>query len=126
MAIVPIKEFKESEFACRCGKCNLGYSDMDEELLSKLFTARKEANVPFGITSAIRCEAHNEKEGGTHDSTHISGKAVDVSFSDNVDLWIKVKAFARVGMRRIGINFKKKFIHVDVDRDKPQGMFQYK
>lgn len=123
--IVPIKEFKESEFACKCGKCGLGYDDMDETLLSKLFTARKESNVSFTLTSAIRCEEHNENERGSNTSSHLRGMAVDIAFSSQKDLLIKVKHLLKAGFKRLGINFKKGFIHVDVDPDKPEGIFPY-
>lgn len=123
---VIIKEFTESEFACKCGNCNLGYDDMDDKLLSKLFTARKKANMPFIITSAIRCEAHNEKVGGVHDSSHLRGMAVDIRFINGIDLLVKVRELLAAGFRRLGVNWKKKFIHVDVDPGKPQGMFEYK
>ena len=124
--IVLIKEFKESEFACKCGKCGLGYEDMDESLLSKLFTARKESGVSFILSSAIRCEQHNEDEGGSSTSAHLRGMAVDIRFTSNVDLLHKLKYLLKVGFKRVGINFKLRFIHVDVDPDLPQGMFQYK
>jgi len=124
--IVIIKEFTHDEFSCKCGKCNLGYEDMDDRLLSQLFTARKKANIPFIISSAIRCEEHNENEGGSHDSSHLRGMAVDIKFVNGLDLIIKVGVLLAAGFKRMGVNWRLKFIHVDVDPGKPQGMFQYK
>lgn len=122
--IVLTKEFKPSEFECQCG-CGLGLENMDKVIMKQLMTARKTAKVSFTITSAIRCEERNRLIGGSPSSSHLLGKAIDIAYSDMKDLKIKVEALIEAGVRRIGVNAKKKFIHVDSDETKPEGMFIY-
>ena len=113
-----LNHFVPKEFKCKCGKCGLGYENMDTALLLKIDRARELAGVPFRINSAVRCEDHNAKVGGKPDSAHIGGFAIDVSAIDSHTRFKIMKALFDVGFKRIGIN--PRFIHVDVDDDKPQ------
>lgn len=124
MTMVITKEFKETDFACQCG-CGLGYSDMKDSSLSKLFTARKSSGVPFRITSAVRCEKHNTKVGGKPNSSHKRGYGIDIAYTDMLDLHTKVHHLLKAGFPRLGINFAKQFVHVDDDPSLPKGIFPY-
>lgn len=105
--------FKEKEFACKCG---CGYSDISQELLSRLNLAREEAGVPFIITSGCRCKEHNKAVGGVADSAHTKGLAVDIYAPDATRWHILAALF--LYFHRIGISFKGNFIHVDIDMTK--------
>lgn len=111
-----LKHFMPNEFSCQCG-CGGGFSDMDERLLLLLDAARTAADVPFRISSAYRCDRHNEAVGGVEESAHTSGNAVDIIARSGYEKWRIVQALMDVGLNRIGIS--KSFIHVDNDPSKP-------
>lgn len=108
--------FTEEEFACQCGRCGRGYEEMSPILLDKLEFARHVAGIPFVLTSALRCEAHNIDIGGSPTSSHQYGLAVDIKADDSVTRMQILKALLEVGFDRIGIS--DSFIHVDVDYKK--------
>ena len=108
------------EFACKdkCGKC-----DMDKGFLKRIDLARDYSNIPYIINSGCRCEAHNLAVGSTS-LNHIEGKAADIKFTSNWTLMRIVTGLVLAGFRRIGINRKYKFVHVD-NRDKPESLWGY-
>ena len=111
--------FSKKEFDCQCG-CGTGEISM--ELVQKLEQARLDYGRGMRINSGIRCLEHNRKIGSKDTSSHIKCVAADVScttMSERLELLtILLKYFTRVGIN-------KKFIHVDVDSDKPNGVFLY-
>lgn len=120
-----MKYFKEEEFACKCG-CGKGYADMDQRFLNMLDTARELSGVPYNLTSAFRCPAHNANVGGKPNSAHIRGHAADVSFKDSVQCFYIVRGLIEAGFKRIGINFALSFVHCDNDATLPQNvLFKY-
>ena len=94
--------------------------NMDSTFLSMLDDARNIANVPFKINSGYRTEKHNKKVGGSENSSHLKGLAVDIHCSESRNRSIIIKALLTVGFSRIGI--AKTFIHVDLDFDKSQNV----
>jgi zinc D-Ala-D-Ala carboxypeptidase len=115
--------FSPQEFACKCGKCGKGFAEMQPTLLSKLNQARQLAGVPFVITSAYRCEEHNRRVGGTPNSAHLRGYAVDIKIQNSMVAMSMLKAFISAGFNRIGYNSRTKFFHVDCDPSLPQNTF---
>lgn len=116
------KYFKHDEFKCRCG-CGM---DVSDKLKSIIFEMREDAGVPFIITSGARCLAHNAKVGGKQNSAHTRGLAVDIAYSNSsVRYAIEHQAHLH-GVKRIGVNNAKKFIHIDIDDTLPQCVsFEY-
>ncbi len=106
--------FKRSEFACRCG---CGLEDIDRALVAKLQVVRDEIGHPIKITSGLRCSAHNEAEGGTPFSAHLTGHAADISCTHSYKRMTLLPVLCR-HFRRVGV--KNSFIHVDVDPTKDQ------
>ena len=98
------KYFKEIEYK------------MDKDFLSKLDKAREYAKIPFVINSAYRSPEHNAKIGGSPNSSHIKGLAVDIRTTDSRTRYRVLEALIHVGFNRIGI--ADTFIHVDDDKDK--------
>ena len=96
--------FKESE------------KNMDEGFLDSLDNARTIAGIPFIITSAWRSPEHNKKVGGTPNSSHLKGLAVDIVADDSRKRFTILQALIAAGFTRIGI--AKTFIHVDGDTEK--------
>lgn len=129
--LVPIKEFEEHEFKCKCGHedCDYGYADMDEKFLSKLFTARKKSKVAYSLTSAVRCPRHPEaikNPTSSHNANRVLArkcKAVDITASTSGLVFEIQKSLQDAGFVRLGWNQIKNFIHVDSDEDKIQRVF---
>lgn len=111
------KYFKPEEFRCKCGKCGLGYEDMQPSTLEKLVKARSLAKIPFVITSAMRCPDRNKAEGGKDTSAHLRGFAIDIVAPTNRVRLKVLSALHAAGFRRIGIG--KTFIHADDDPSLP-------
>ena len=90
--------------------------NMDNDFLQMLDIAREIANIPFKINSGYRTKEHNKKVGGKSDSSHLVGKAVDISYSNSRDRWIIITALQEAGFNRLGI--AKTFVHTDSDQTK--------
>jgi uncharacterized protein YcbK (DUF882 family) len=112
-----IKYFKKDEFVCKCG---CGKNNISFELVKKLDMARLVAGVPFRISSACRCEAHNTEVGGVGGSSHIDGLAVDIVAEDSQTRFAVLSSLLRVGFVRVGV--ANSFIHCDIDAKKPQNL----
>ena len=107
-----VKHFARSEF---------GRADGVEPcpvLVQRLDEARGIAGVPFVINSGIRTADRNAEVGGTHESAHITGHAVDIRCPSSRHRFLIVSALRDAGFRRIGIG--STFVHCDTDPDKPQ------
>lgn len=94
---------------------------MNKEFLLLLSNIRKELGRAMIINSGYRTKSHNEKVGGSPNSSHIKGLAVDVHVPDNQFRLELVRLALKHGIRRIGIY--KTFVHLDVDSDKVQSMW---
>lgn len=86
------------------------------ELISMIDKARGIAGVPFKINSGFRTPEQNKKAGGVKDSSHMSGKAVDIACTSDSNRHKIVTALLTVGFNRVGI--AKTFIHADCDSTK--------
>lgn len=90
------------------------------ELVEKLDKARDLAGVPFIIESGFRTPEHNKEVGGVENSAHTKGLAVDLRCNSSVNRFKIVFALLNVGFKRIGISYKRNFIHADIDTSLPQ------
>lgn len=113
-----LRYFKPHEFACKCRRCGKGFDDMDPTLLGMLDELRKRVGEPLILASAFRCKAHNGEIGGVADSSHMKGFAVDIECWDSHLRFKIVKEAMNMGFRRI--EWRKTWIHLDIDPDKPQ------
>jgi uncharacterized protein YcbK (DUF882 family) len=117
------EHFTKEEFDCQCG-CGNGDIVISENLVFELECVRVHYGKPMRINSGIRCLSHNRKIGSRDTSSHIKGLAVDIGCRDMGTRLILVKHLLRDGeFTRVG--FHREFIHVDVDYDKPKGIFLY-
>lgn len=73
------KNFKYSEFKCKCkGKYCNGYPvPFSYDLAKNLQTIRSHFGKALNITSPLRCETWNSKQGGVKNSKHKKGWACD-------------------------------------------------
>mgnify|MGYP000492272052 CR=1 FL=1 len=133
------KHFKDKELRCPCCKVN----KVNLQSLKKLEKAREIYGKPIYITSAYRCPKHNKKVGGHPKSSHLKGRAFDISHYNTLLLlalstkstskqrfkyleqvvlqsrgYKLIKALYQAGFRRFGIGTT--FIHIDDDPEKPK------
>ena len=117
------EHFTKEEFDCQCG-CGNGDIVISEKLVYELEHVRKIYGKPMRINSGIRCLSHNRSIGSRDTSSHIKGLAADIGCTDMGTRLELVKRLLRDGeFTRVGMH--KDFIHVDVDYDKPKGIFLY-
>lgn len=69
------KNFKLSEFACKC----CGENHIDQRVIELAQKLRDELNVPVLVTSGYRCKEHNARVGGVPGSYHTFGLAADLA-----------------------------------------------
>ena len=72
------KNFKVSEFTCKCG-CEMNKTD--QRLIDMCQKIRDELGVPVRVNSGCRCREHNAQVGGVPNSQHMYGYAADLSCS---------------------------------------------
>lgn len=103
------KNFKLSEFKCRCKREDCSYTLLDLELVIKLQEIR-DAIGPLKVTSGFRCEAHNEAVGGSPTSQHMEGTAADLIPSQGT---IEALSDVASSIPMDGIGIYNRFVHVD-------------
>lgn len=108
------KNFKRSEFDCKCG---CGKNNISVKLVARLQEARVLFGKPIIITSGCRCEKWNEKEGGSSTSAHLLGLASDVAVVNSADRHLLVYSLLNAGLLRIGLG--EGFVHTDIDYNRP-------
>ena len=93
---------------------------MDADFLVMLDEARSIAGVSFHINSGYRTRVHNERVGGSKNSSHLRGLAADIRCRNSSERFLIVAALIAAGFNRIGI--ANSFIHVDNDSVKTPGV----
>ncbi len=100
--------FQRSEFACKCG---CGMDTVDAELLEILEDVRFHFNSPVVITSANRCNSHNDRIKGSKNSQHLRSRAADIVVNDiHPD---DVYAYLDLKYPHCGLGCYDTFTHVD-------------
>ena len=69
------KNFKRSEFQCKCG---CGFAEVSQTLVNLLQEIRDHIDRSVVVHSGCRCEAHNKAVGGVSNSAHVAGEAADI------------------------------------------------
>ena len=87
------------------------WDDMNPEFLAKLEIARTIANTPFVINSAFRTREHELRQGRNGNSSHVTGRAVDIRCTDSRARFHIIKGLIEAGFDRIGVH--PGFIHAD-------------
>ena len=105
------KNFKRSEFVCKCG---CGKYNADPKLVKSLQKLRDTIGTSIIINSACRCEAHNKAVGGVPNSQHVQGKAADIRVSDLTPKELAKFAEEIPDFNKGGIGTYNSFVHVDV------------
>jgi uncharacterized protein YcbK (DUF882 family) len=71
---------------------------------------------PIHINSGMRTVERNALVGGSKNSSHLRGLAIDVACDNSRDRFRLIEIFMLLGINRIGI--AKTFIHIDIDPEK--------
>jgi len=119
------KNFKVSEFVCRCGCDNEG-KNVQQSLIDMCQKIRDEAGIPIRINSGYRCPAHNAKVNGAKGSQHILGVAADLSCSKGAKFLLGVIQKLYSEGKLPELQFCKEYktwIHVDCGK-KRNNIFQ--
>lgn len=102
------KNFKSSEFDCKCNQCNS--TQIDPLLVAFLQKIRDRFNAPVVINSAYRCAVHNKAVGGAKNSKHLYGSAADIVVNGVKP--VEVAKYAEsIGV--LGIGLYENFVHID-------------
>lgn len=117
---------ENSVLECSCG-CGLKPQDCALWFLESL---ARQYHIMFNkniiVSSGARCFSYNSKVGGVSNSAHTKGLAFDVLYSNSKECYAIIKHLMSIGIKRIGINFNKSFVHFDVDPSLPQDvLFKY-
>ena len=91
-------------------------SRMQPSTLQMLDSARGIAGIPFRINSGFRTKSRNAYVGGSRDSSHCYGYAVDIHCTDSRSRFIIINALLHAGFSRIGVG--DTFLHVDNSDEK--------
>lgn len=114
------KYFKESEYACKCG---CGRADLSCDMLERLDAIRELLGRPVIINSGYRCPEHNKKIGGTPESSHMLGYAVDIKAASSREKYEIISAAMKLEINRIGVY--SNFIHIDINPTKDNNVIWY-
>lgn len=105
------KYFCDDEFRRATPACSI--TDMNEQFMKCLDSAREYAGIPFIISSAYRSVEHELSKGRPGTSSHCKGIAVDIKCRDSISRMKIVSGLVQAGFMRIGIH--SRFIHADMD-----------
>lgn len=116
-----IRNFKESEFRCKCG---CGRADMVEDFVLALDKLRTLVAVPLVVLSGFRCPEHNNVVSDTGlDGPHTKGLAADIQCS-GVRAHTILAGALHEGFLGIGVKQKgdvgARFLHLDMVLDGPR------
>ena len=111
-----VKYFKSEEFdspdKVRSGEL------MDLTFVRMLNMIRTFANIPFIVSSGYRTQEENIRVGGSSNSAHLRGRAVDIAAESSTVKYQILKASLLFFIPRLGIY--EKHIHIDIDLSLPQ------
>ena len=77
------------------------------------------------ITSGFRGELHPLEIDKKEPGEHTTGLAIDVACLTPKDFILTVGCAYELGSRRIGVSRKKHFVHIGLDRTRPESLWVY-
>jgi len=123
-----IEEYLNKYSSIDCG-CGCGYKPQSTVMWYLEMLARQyyvQFNKELYVTSGARCFKHNADVGGVANSAHTRGLAFDVHYDNSRECYAIIATLYKLGVKRIGINFVKSFVHFDIDSSLPQNvLFKY-
>ena len=114
MMATDTKNFKASEFGCKCGCGNW----IDQRVINMAQRLRDHLGVPVRVNSGCRCEKHNAKVGGVKGSRHTKGLAADLSCSLGAERMYNAVQYLKESGQLPDMDYcilyrRKNFIHID-------------
>lgn len=106
------KNFKLSEFDCKCSRCSKVL--LDTKLIELLQKIRDHFGASINVNSGYRCSAHNKEVGGSSSSNHVKGTAADIRVKGVEPRDVAMYAES-IGIKRIGLYEGDKegnFVHI--------------
>jgi uncharacterized protein YcbK (DUF882 family) len=105
------KNLSQREVDCRCSEDSCTQTIIHDSVVDSFENLRISCgNKPLRITSAFRCQMHNKKIGGSDESMHKIGCALDVEICE--DMPISEMAYRAKEFFETVIEYpKKQFIH---------------
>lgn len=102
----------ESQVACKCG---CGFKSLSMRTAKAFEEIWNKFEVPLVISSACRCEKHNQAVGGAKNSQHVKGTALDIRTPEGIDYDNFYNACESVIGDTGGVGYyaSKKFVHID-------------
>ena len=133
------KNFPQHEFACKCG---CGFDAINpvipwvcQDIRDYINSIPGYEKMSIVVTSGCRCEQRN-KDAGSTSRNHINGNAADLQCKyGHIFLWNKIKelydikkadpkADHRLILALKLVLLEGSWVHIDVDRDRANGVFQ--
>ena len=111
--------FKEHEFFCKCPDYKSNNHLLDHELIRAAQIIREFINTPVLINSSYRTLKCNAAQGGSKNSYHLKGMALDISCPLSFDFvkWsVSQCGHLYHALRKTGINgfgISSSFLHID-------------
>lgn len=96
---------------------------MQEEFLGMLEKVRVAIGRPIFLSSAYRCPEHNRAVGGSSQSYHLKGQAVDIVCISAIDRYKLVAEALKSGFNGIGV--ARQFVHIDNRQEKTERLWSY-
>lgn len=101
---------------------DLKMAGLKPDLLALLDRARGIAGIPFIITSGLRSQDENDAlPTAVKNSAHLTGEAVDLSYTNSGQRFLILKGLYAVGFKRIGMG--STYIHADISTTLPEEKF---
>ena len=116
------KYLKNREVACKCRHRNCVTTLLDHRVNGAFYKLRHILGLPLHVTSGYRCELHNQDVGGSLNSYHTQGKALDIVFNPklkgsvgyNYTLNYFIDCAKEAGFTFYKHYPEKNFIHLDI------------
>lgn len=103
------------EFDCRCKLKTCHYTIVSPELIVAYQKTREEFGEAIQINSGFRCQGHNIKVGGTLESYHTMGMAIDLTPAKHaLQTLDQLEEIARKHFKYVKRYHEEYFIHCDV------------
>lgn len=107
--------FKRRELQCKCG---CGLCEPTVEFLELIEHVREILDVPMYVHSACRCRRHNAIVGGSPNSKHMSGQALDFDCGNRLSpvaiYNILLAKYIHGELSELGgMGLYKTFVHID-------------
>lgn len=107
--------FKRRELQCKCG---CGFCVLTVEFFALIEHVREILDVPMYVHSACRCRRHNAAVGGSPNSKHMSGQALDFDCGNRLSpvaiYNILLAKYIHGELPELGgMGLYKTFVHID-------------